>query len=63
MMDGINTNVKTPPAPLSPNEIRKVNLFLATRSASRYSLNNQFVRNGLVGQVGLRSLSYVDRYR
>lgn len=63
MMDGVNTNVKAPPAPLSPNEIRKVNLFLATRSAARYSRNNQFVRNGLVGQVGLRSLSYVDRYR
>lgn len=63
MEDGINTNVKAPPAPLSPNEIRKVNLFLATRSASRYSRDRNFVRNGLVSQIGLRSLSYRDRYR
>jgi prepilin-type N-terminal cleavage/methylation domain-containing protein len=63
MEDGINTNVKAPPAPLSPNEIRKVNLFLATRSAMRYSRTNNFVRNGLVSQVGLRSLSYRDRYQ
>lgn len=63
MEDGINTNVKTPPFPLSPNEIRKVNLFIATRSATRYSRSNNFVRNGLVSQIGLRSLSYRDRYR
>jgi len=50
-------------APCSPNQIRKVNLFLAARSRSRYTATRQFFRNTLVTQVSLRSLAFVDRYR
>jgi prepilin-type N-terminal cleavage/methylation domain-containing protein len=63
MEDGINTNQKQAIAPLTSNQIRKVNLFLSARSGSRYSRNDQFMRNGLTTSVSLRSLSYLDRYR
>ncbi len=51
------------PNPCSPNQIRKVNLFLAGRSAQRFSETNRFFRSTLSTQVSLRSLALVDRYR
>ncbi len=51
------------PRPCSPNQIRKVNLFLAGRSANEFSSTRRFFRNTLSTQVSLRSLALVDRYR
>ena len=51
------------PSPCSPNQIRKVNVFLAGRSAQRFSVTERFFRNTLSTQVSLRSLALVDRYR
>lgn len=51
------------PDPCSPNQIRKINVFLAGRSGSRYQLTNDFLRNSLATQVSLRSMAFVDRYR
>ena len=78
MVDGANnpSNVRmvaadlTAPAararrsPCSPNQIRKVNVFLAGRSASAIlGEPDDFFRNTLSTQVSLRSLALVDRYR
>jgi len=65
LVDGVTnpTNVKTPLAPNSPNQIRKANLFLAARSSKVFSGSGQFFRNNLATQVSIRSLSFVDRYR
>lgn len=64
LVDGVTNpiNIATPVAPNSPNQIRKVNLFLAARSAARYTRSQQFFRTTLATQVSLRSLSFVDRY-
>lgn len=51
------------PNECSPNQIRKLNLFIAARSSSPLSATRQFFRNALVTQVSLRSLAFVDRYR
>jgi prepilin-type N-terminal cleavage/methylation domain-containing protein len=51
------------PNACSPNQIRKVNMFLAARSSETFSLTRQFFRNSLRTQVSLRSLALVDRYR
>jgi prepilin-type N-terminal cleavage/methylation domain-containing protein len=51
------------PRPCSPNQIRKVNAFIAARSTARFSATRQFFRNTLSTQVSLRSLALVDRYR
>lgn len=51
------------PNPCSPNQIRKVNVFLAGRSSRRLTATNLFLRNSLATQVSLRSLALVDRYR
>jgi hypothetical protein len=65
LVDGTTnpTNVPTPPAANSPHQIRKVNLFLAARSLELVPTMNQFFRNSMGTQVGLRSLSFVDRYQ
>jgi len=65
LIDGITnpSNVETPVAPFSPNQIRKANLFVAARSLDRSLPINQFLRNSMAVSVGLRSLSFVDRYR
>jgi hypothetical protein len=65
LVDGVNnpTNVKTPVAPNSPNQIRKVNIYMLGRSEDRHRATNLFFRNSLTTQVSLRSLSFVDRYR
>jgi prepilin-type N-terminal cleavage/methylation domain-containing protein len=51
------------PQPCSPNQVRKMNVFVAGRSAERFSATRQFFRNTLTTQVSLRSLALVDRYK
>jgi prepilin-type N-terminal cleavage/methylation domain-containing protein len=51
------------PDPCSPNQIRKINVFLAGRSAGRSQSRGDFLRNSLATQVSLRSMAFVDRYR
>jgi prepilin-type N-terminal cleavage/methylation domain-containing protein len=64
MVDADLTNAGAcAPNPCSPLQIRKVNIFLAGRSAQRYSDTNRFFRTTLATQVSLRSLALVDRYR
>jgi len=47
----------------SPNQIRKMNVFIAGRSAQPFSATRRFFRGTLKTQVSLRSLALVDRYR
>jgi type II secretory pathway pseudopilin PulG len=65
LVDGVTnpTNVDTPPVSNSANQIRKANLFLLARSLDKNAATDQFFRNSLATQVGLRSLSFFDRYR
>lgn len=65
LVDGVTnpTNVDQLPAANSPHQIRKANLFLAARSLEIDRQTNEFFRNSMATQVGLRSLSFVDRYR
>jgi len=65
LVDGVTnpTNVDTPPVTNSSNQIRKANLFLSARSQDVNPQTKQFFRNTMATQVGLRSLSFVDRYR
>lgn len=65
LVDGVlnPTNVDVLPVANSPNQIRKANLFLAARSLDIDRQTNEFFRNSMATQVGLRSLSFVDRYR
>jgi prepilin-type N-terminal cleavage/methylation domain-containing protein len=51
------------PQPCSPNQVRKMNVFIAGRSAQRFSTTQEFFRNTLSTQVSLRSLALVDRYK
>ncbi len=51
------------PQPCSPNQIRKMNVFMAGRSTERFSATREFFRNTLNTQVSLRSLALVDRYQ
>ncbi len=64
VVDGVTnpTNVATPAAG-SVNLVRKVNLFLQARSQDVNPQTKQYFRNTMTTQVGLRSLSFVDRYR
>jgi prepilin-type N-terminal cleavage/methylation domain-containing protein len=57
------TNVEDVPSGNSPNQIRKVNLFVAARSQDVDPQTHEYFRNSMATQVGLRSLSFVDRYR
>ena len=51
------------PATCSANQIRKVNVVLAMRSASRRpAISGDYYRNTLFTQVSLRSLAFVDQY-
>lgn len=65
LVDGVTnpTSVDTPPVGNSPNQIRKVNLVLSGRSQEVNPQTNQFYRNQTATEVGLRSLSFVDRYQ
>lgn len=62
-VDGVNNpaNQKSTPPANSPNQIRKVNLFLATRSLDKSARTNDYFRNSMSTGVGLRSLSVGDR--
>jgi hypothetical protein len=57
------TNVEDIPAGNGPNQLRKANLFLLARSLDQNPQTGEFFRNSMATQVGLRSLSFVDRYR
>jgi hypothetical protein len=59
----LTTAGRCAPNPCSPNQIRKVNLFIAGRSAQPFSTTKRFFRGTLNTQVSLRSLALVDRYR
>jgi hypothetical protein len=65
LVDGVTnpTNVDTPAVTNSANQIRKANIFLSARSQDVNPQTKQFFRNTMATQVGLRSLSFVDRYR
>jgi len=65
LVDGVlnPSNVDTPAAANSPHQIRKVNLFLSARSLDRMPRTTSFYRNSVATQIGLRSLSFVDRYK
>ncbi len=51
------------PNACSPNQVRKMNLFLLGRSSREFSTTARFFRSTLNTQVSLRSLALVDRYR
>ncbi|HXQ27284.1 MAG TPA: prepilin-type N-terminal cleavage/methylation domain-containing protein [Candidatus Acidoferrales bacterium] len=55
-------NVKQPIAPDTPNQIRKVNLFLAARSETTNS-QHAFLRDNLQTQVSIRNLAFFNRYK
>jgi hypothetical protein len=65
VVDGVTNpnNVATLPVGSSPNQIRKANLFLSARSLDPSPQTKAPFRNSMATQVGLRSLSFVDRYR
>jgi hypothetical protein len=65
LVDGTTnpTNVDTPPVANSANQIRKVNVFLSARSPDQLPTMHEYFRNSMATQVGLRSLSFVDRYQ
>jgi len=64
-VDGVGnpTNQESIPVANSANQIRKVNLFMAARSLDLNVHTKQYYRNSIATQIGLRSLSFVDRYR
>lgn len=65
LVDGLTnpTNVDNPVAPNSPNQIRKLNLFISGRSAAKMRETNQYLHHTLTTQVSLRSLAFVSRYK
>jgi hypothetical protein len=65
LVDGLlnPTNIETPVAPNSAHQIRKINLYTAARSLDRNGNSHDFMRNSTATQIGLRSLSYTDRYK
>jgi prepilin-type N-terminal cleavage/methylation domain-containing protein len=50
-------------AACSPNQIRKINIFLQARSRTKFTRTQRFFNNTLATQVSLRSLAFVDRYQ
>jgi hypothetical protein len=50
-------------APTTPNQIRKVNIFLSGRSAVTIRNTGNFLRRSLSAQASIRSLSFRDRYQ
>jgi hypothetical protein len=65
LVDGVTnpTNVNTPGAGNNADQIRKVSIVLSARSKEPNPQTNQFFRNQMATEVGLRSLSFVDRYQ
>ena len=59
----LTTDGRCDPSACSPNQVRKVNVFVAGRSRQRFSQTGRFFRNTLNTQVSLRSLALVDRYQ
>jgi hypothetical protein len=57
------TNPTAVAAPAGANQIRKVNVSLSARSQEVDPQTGQFFRNQMTTEIGLRSLSFVDRYR
>jgi len=49
-------------APDTPNQIRKINVYLAARSEYPYSVTNQYFRTNLLTQISMRSLTFENRY-
>lgn len=47
----------------SPNQIRKVTVFIAGRSHTPWRRTGQFLRTSVRSQISLRSLSFMDRYQ
>jgi type II secretory pathway pseudopilin PulG len=64
LVDGVTnpTDVKTPTAPNSNNQIRKANVFLSGRSSSTVRNTNNYLYRNLTTQISLRSLAFVNRY-
>jgi hypothetical protein len=64
LVDGVTNpvNVATLPAGTSANQLRKANLFLSARSLDSSPQTGKPFQNSMATQVGLRSLSFVDRY-
>jgi len=60
---GNPTNQEGIPVANSANQIRKVNLFMSARSMDINNHTGTFYRNSVATQIGLRSLSFMDRYR
>ena len=65
LVDGVTnpTNVKSPTAPNSNNQIRKANVFLSGRSDAKVRNTNDYLHRDLTTQVSLRSLAFVNRYK
>jgi type II secretory pathway pseudopilin PulG len=57
------TYVKTPVAPNSPNQIRKVNIYVCGRSDTLIRNTKDYLRQSLTTQVSLRCLAFVNRYK
>lgn len=64
LVDGVTnpTNVKSPVAPNSNNQIRKVNIFVTGRTDSVIRNTKDYLRHSLTTQVSFRSLAFVNRY-
>jgi hypothetical protein len=65
LVDGVTnpTNVENANSPNSPNQVRKANLFVLARSLDKNLQTRDYFRNSTATSVGLRSLSFVDRYK
>ncbi len=65
LVDGVTNPNNVPALPIgnSANQLRKANLFLSARSQDLNPQTGQSFRNSMATQVGLRSLSFVDRYK
>jgi len=59
----LTTSGACAPNACSPNQVRKMNIFLLGRSLQEFSTTGRFFRSTLNTQVSLRSLALVDRYR
>ncbi len=54
------TNVAQPD---DPNEIRKINVFLGSRSEVRSQQSGNFVRNTMMAEVNVRNLGFFDAFK
>jgi len=65
LVDGVTnpTDVKSPVAPNTPNQIRSINLQIGVRSEDKVAPLNDYLRAYLNTQITVRNLAYVDRYQ